>query len=108
MKGQGETNDRASWATAAPLLASAFVLLGLLLARLPDVTSPEPEALGGNVSEVADYTVLTTSAGDGSEVLALLDRREELVYVYGIRNNNEVELFEFQKLPEVFEAARRR
>lgn len=101
-------DSRASWATTAPLLASAFVLLGLLLARIPEVRSPEPVAHAGNVSEVADYTVLTTSAGTGSEVLALLDRREEVLYIYGIKNNNEVELHDFQKLPEVYEAARRR
>lgn len=89
----------------AALWASAFVV-GALLLSAAGRTSIEPKAYA-DVSEVADLTVVTTQAGPNWDVMALLDRREEVLYVYGVGGNRTVELYQVQKLDDVFKQAAR-
>lgn len=89
----------------AALWASAFVIGAMLLTQAGR-TSIEPTALG-DVSEVADLTVVTAPAGSNWDIMALLDRREEVLYVYGLGSNRSVELYQVQKLDEAFSQAAR-
>lgn len=90
----------------AALWASAFVIAALVLTQAGRLTGLEPTA-AADVSEVADLTVVTTNAGSGWDVMALLDRRGEVLYVYGVSGGRNVELYQVQKLNEVFEQAAR-
>ncbi len=89
----------------AALWASAFVIAGMLLSHAGR-TSIEPTA-HADVSEVADLTVVTAPAGSNWDIMALLDRREEVLYVYGLGGNRSVELYQVQKLDEAFTQAAR-
>jgi hypothetical protein len=101
---------------AATLLwASAFVLAGLIIVQLGRIGDRRSVALadfpagmmGSDVvSRVGDYTVMTFSAGN-DDVLAVLDGRSEELFTYRVKNLNQFEFLEREKLADLFSVARR-
>jgi len=89
---------------AAALWASAFVIMGMIITAAARL-GVENQALA-DVSEVADLTILTTRSADNEDVLSILDRREERIYVYGVEQGRTVALYQVQDLKELFIQAR--
>lgn len=91
----------------APLWGIAAALAVVVGARLlPDAPAGPPAAMAGNVSVVADSTVITLSAGNGEDLLALLDQRSESVLVYRSTPRRTMELLQVTLLNDLFEQAR--
>jgi hypothetical protein len=97
------TNTRIN-AGAAVLWASAFVIMALILV-VASGRNVGTTALA-DVANVQDLTVLTVNAGNGEEVVAVLDRREEFLYVYSVEQQRKVELYLTQELKSAFAEAR--
>ncbi|MBL0928243.1 MAG: hypothetical protein IBJ11_11430 [Phycisphaerales bacterium] len=90
--------DRADTAAPAALFASAFVLLGLIIVAAGRL-SPAAHADAVNVG---DLSVLTASAGANEDVLVVLDRREESLFVYGVEQGRRLELLQRSNIKELF------
>ena len=54
----------------------------------------------------SSLTVLPVAAGPNESVVAVLDGREETVYIYGLDNSRDLTLHVTQNLGEVFAQAR--
>ncbi|MEM1424628.1 MAG: hypothetical protein AAGH64_11580 [Planctomycetota bacterium] len=102
--GTNETNT-ANRRSNTVLWASAFLLTGMILSQAGRV-GLESEARA-DVSEVGDLTIASFRASDGSEPIAILSRRAERVFFYGI-SRGEIELLATEPLPETFVRARSR
>lgn len=105
------TEAPAGWARprAEPLLVSALVLAAVLIVQLGVRTgagSPEPAALGDMVASAGGYTMMTTAAIDGEELLYVLDNRTETMLVYGIGQPSALLLLGRESLSDVFANAR--
>ena len=85
------------------LWASAFLLMGMVLSQAGRVGLES--AARADVSEVGDLTIASFRASDGSEPIAILSRRAERVFFYGI-SRGQIELLATEALPEVFVKAR--
>ncbi|GAB4550368.1 MAG: hypothetical protein Tsb0013_12080 [Phycisphaerales bacterium] len=85
------------------LWASAFVLMGMVLTQAGRV-GVESEARA-DVSEVGDLTVATMTIADGSEPIAILSRRSERIFFYGVERG-ELILLATEDLPQAFTRAR--
>lgn len=93
--------------TSGPLLGAAAALAVVGGARLlPDAPPTPPAALAGNVSSVADSTVITFSAGNGEDLMALLDQRSGSILVYRSTPRRTLELLQVTHLNDLFEQAR--
>lgn len=90
----------------AALLASAFVLLALLIVRLDDRPSPA-EAMAGNVTEIGDTVALTADIGNNEDALFVLDRRGERLVVYAVDQNRRLAHRGSFDLGDLFVQARR-
>ncbi len=86
------------------LWASAFVLMGMVLTQAGRV-GLESQALA-DVSEVGDLTIATMASSDGSEPVAILSRRSERIFFYGINGQRNLELLATEDLPQSFTKAR--
>jgi len=91
---------------AASLWASAFVILALIIVQAGRMGAVPSSALAGEVSSVGDLTVLTAAGGDNEDVLAVLDRRAERLFVYGIENQSSLQLLESYEVSRIFASAR--
>ncbi len=92
--------------SGAALWASAFVILAMIIVQAGRVSVGPSAAYAGDVATTGDLTVLTAAGGDNQDVLVVLDRRLERVFLYGIENRTSVRLFESHDLAEMFSAAR--
>ncbi|MCA9305154.1 MAG: hypothetical protein R3B46_08600 [Phycisphaerales bacterium] len=90
---------------AAALWASAFVIAAMIVSQASRLGAGNP-AYAGNVSEVGDLTVMTASAGDNEDVLAVLDRRDEILYIYGVEQGRDLTLFQIHRVDELFQEAK--
>ena len=89
--------------SAVSLWASALVILALVIVQAGRM---DPGHLAfADVSEIGDLTILNADAGGGEDVVVILDRRDERVYVYGLLNRNP-ELLVAENLAELFTRAR--
>lgn len=86
------------------LWASAFVLAGMVLGRAGSVGLES--SAGADVSEVGDLTIATMQISDGSEPVAVLSRRSERLFIYGVKGRDKVELLAVENLAEAFAKAR--
>ncbi len=90
-----------------PLWAAAAALAVVGLARvLPSTPPAPPAALGGVVSTVADSTIITLSAGNGEDLLTLLDQRSGTVLVYRSTPRRTMELLQVTPIESLFDQAR--
>ena len=89
---------------ATVLWASALIILGMIVSNAARIL-PQNAAYA-DVSEVADLTVLTSKASDDNDVLAVLDRRAERLYIYAIEQGRTVELYQVHDLSDLFTQAR--
>lgn len=75
------TRVNASAIPAAALLASAFVLLALIVVRVAPEIGRGSAALGEMAAVGADYTMVTTEGGN-EELLYVLHNRNGKLFVY--------------------------
>ena len=109
MNNQRTNEDRGTGSvgiSGAALWASAFVILAMIVVQAGRVSVGPSAAYAGNVSTTGDLTVLTAAGGDNQDVLVVLDRRLERVFLYGIENRSKVQLFESHNLSDMFTSAR--
>lgn len=88
---------------AAALWASAMVILALIVVQAGRMGG---QAAHADVAWVGDVTILTTASAENEDVLAVLDRREELIYMYGIESGRNVQLFQVENIGNMFVQAR--
>jgi hypothetical protein len=88
-------------AAASALLASAFVLVALIVLQAGRLG----EARADMVSSAGGLSVLTADTGS-EESLFVLDSRKEELSVYRVVNQNSLELYRRYELPRVFGDAR--
>ncbi len=91
-----QDTERLSGGSVA-LWASAFVIFALIIVQAGRLDTGNA-AYAGNVTSIGDLTILTAEGGDNDDVLAILDRRDERLFMYGVRNRNQVELFQIYEL----------
>lgn len=98
--------DQATPTTAAhaALWASAFVILAMILFRAGDLRGTA--AHGEMVADSGSDFVVMTADGGSDDVLLVLDQRNEELFVYGVKNQQEVDLYERYKLARLFHDAR--
>ncbi len=85
------------WASAALIFALAIMQAGR--------TDPGRAAMA-DVGETGDLTVVNFNAGAGEEAVAILDRREETLFVYNIDGLRQVEMQVAEDLQVLFARAR--
>jgi len=104
---QTKTPARSNRVGDGPLWAAAAALAVVGVARvLPNTPPAPPAALGGVVSTVADSTIITLSAGNGEDLLTLLDQRSGTVLVYRSTPRRTMELLQVAPIDSLFEQAR--
>lgn len=94
-----------------PLIASALVLLGLILVQAGRSTQSSPIAPATALAEMAalggGYAAMTTQGQSSSEeLLYVLDQRAERLMVYRVENQRDVVLQRSEDLARVFAQAR--
>lgn len=86
------------------LIASAFILSGLLLTNSRDFFENPADA--AMVIAKDDVTLMTAKTRNGEESLFVLDNRNERIFVYRVDvNRNEMNLVGLQNLAEIFGSA---
>lgn len=99
------TNSNAI-ATAA-LLASAFVILALIVVRVAPEIGRGSAALGEMAAMGADYSMITTEGGN-EELLYVLDNRTGHIFVYEARPTGKSVLLDVVHGAEVIERIKQR
>lgn len=90
-----------------PLWALAAALAVVALARWLPSAPPAPRAaLAGVVSQVADSTAITLSAGNDEDLLVLLDQRSGSVLIYRSTPRRTLELLQVASVEDLYEQAR--
>lgn len=92
---------------AAALWASAFVLLAMVVVQAGRLNTGGAAALAGDgPAQVDDLTALTPAGGDNEDVLCVMDKRGEMMFVYGVSGRQRLELYQAVKLGDLFAQAR--
>jgi hypothetical protein len=91
--------------SGAALWASALMIAALIIVQAGRM-GPEP-ARADVVSTVAGTTALTFEA-QSEDLLAIVDGRQEMLFVYRVQNKTALELVRSYNLPELFTEARGR
>lgn len=91
-------------AGAAVLWASFFIILGMTISLAGRHSAND--AYAGNVSAVGQLTALTSKTASDDETLAILDGREEKIYIYGVTGARSLELLQVEDLKALFNQAR--
>ncbi len=94
------------WSPDAVLLASAFVLVALIIVQAGRLGWPS-EARAEMVSQVGGFTMLTTDAGN-DDMLVVLDNRTDQLTVYKVENQSSIEQHKKYELSRIFADARSR
>jgi len=104
MTAQRSARLSASASSTAVLWASAFVILAMILLRAGDLRGSM--AHGEMVTDSgSDYVVMTVDGGS-DDVLLVLDQRNEELFIYGVKTQQSVELFQRFKLARLFHDAK--
>lgn len=85
------------------LLASAFVLAGLIVSQAARLPRAEAQA---DVATIGDLTAVNTQIADGEDVVCVLDARSEQILVYRVENRARVELAQVLKVSDAFAEAK--
>lgn len=99
-----ETGTTRRLSPNAALMASALVLVGLIVTAAGRMGS---EAKADLVSGTSSLTALTVEA-QIEDVLLVIDNRSEHMLAYKVVNQNSLELFKSYSLPRMFTDARNR
>lgn len=91
--------------STAALWASAFVIGAMLTIQAGRLGAPEA-ASAGNLAEVGQVRLLTAAAGDGEELLAVLNMTDETISIYGVENQRSFDLYQVANLPDLFEQSK--
>lgn len=95
---RGET----SWTgSAAVLWASAFILMALIITQAGRLGGPVSPA-HADVTSAGDLTIITTQGSSGEDLVAVLDRRDDLLLIYGIDSSRRIELLRFYSVQQLF------
>ncbi len=90
-----------------PILALTAALAVFMINRwLPSAPPAPPAAHAGLVSNVADSTIITSSAGNGEDLLMVLDQRSETILVYRTTPRRTMELLQVAPVQDLFDQAR--
>lgn len=95
-----------------PLWIGVVVLAGLIVAQLGRSWGDGAEAdtvsaqVGGLVSQVGDYGMMTVDRGSDDLLVLVLDQRREQILTYLLANQRSVELRGVENLRELFTRAR--
>jgi hypothetical protein len=95
----GVVRDRGSWALAgsAVALSAAIVLLGGRGMVAP---------VEADVATIGSQTITNLRAGTDEEVIAVLDGREERLFVYQVQNMKDLKLVSSDDLRDIFAKAK--
>lgn len=85
---------------AAALWASAFVLVALIITQAS--TLGRGNQARADVAVTTELTVLSAFAGNDEDIVAVIDRQSEMLFVYGIEQGRNIELFQAISLPHLF------
>lgn len=103
------TNDTTTTTRTSPLVYSAIALAIVAAVQLGvklGAGSPEPSALAEMTASVGEYKVMTTASNEDEELLFVLDNRNEQLMVYGVSQQNGLQLATRESLSQVFAQAR--
>lgn len=89
---------------AAALWASAFVTIALIITQAGRLTAGN--AALADVATSDDLSIATVFAGDGEDVVAIIDRQSEQLFIYGVEQATRVELRQSHSLRELFTQGR--
>lgn len=96
-----------------PLWIGVVVLAGLIVAQLGRGRPGEGDGagtvsgqVGGLVSQVGDYGMMTVDRGSDDLLVLVLDQRREQILTYLLANQRSVELRGVENLRELFTRAR--
>ena len=106
-----ETDTNAARRGSMPLIASALVLLALILVQAGRSGESSPVAPNTALAEMAaisgGYAAMTTQGQSSSEeLLYVLDQRAERLMVYRVENQRDIVLQRSEDLARVFAQAR--
>jgi len=85
---------------AAALWASAFILVALIITQAS--TLGRGNQARADVAVTTELTVLSAFAGNDEDIVAVIDRQSEMLFVYGIEQGRSIELFQAVSLPQLF------
>ncbi|MGP1347510.1 MAG: hypothetical protein ACTS3F_12710 [Phycisphaerales bacterium] len=98
-----ENSTRAVPGAAAALWASAFILMALLIVQSGRLTGGGPVAPAhADINQIGDLEMITTQGSTGEDLVLILDKREELMFVYGIDSGRRIQLIQFYSVPQIF------
>jgi len=100
-----QSTEKTGRFSSGALWASAVVIAALIIVQAGRM-GPEP-ARADVVGAAAGTTALTFEV-PCEDLLALVDGRQEMLFVYRVQNKNSMELMRSYSLPELFAEARAR
>lgn len=89
---------------AAALWASALVIAALVITQASRLSSGN--AARADVATSDDLSVATVFAGDDEDVVAIVDRQSERLFIYGVEQAARVELLQVHDLKDLFSQGR--
>lgn len=85
---------------AAALWASALVIAALIITQAGRLSAGN--AALADVAITDDLSVATVFANNGEDVVTIIDRQAERLFVYGVEQGSRVELLQSHDLRELF------
>lgn len=89
---------------AATLWASALVIAALVITQAGRLSAGNTAR--ADVATSDDLSIATVFAGIDDDVVAIIDRQTERLYIYGVEQANRVELRQSHDLRELFTQGR--
>jgi len=86
---------------AAALWASAFILMAMIITQAGRLGGPVSSAYA-DVTSAGDLTIITTQGSAGEDIVAVLDRRDELLFMYGVDSARRIQLLRFYSVQQLF------
>lgn len=89
---------------AAALWASALVIAALIITQAGRLSAGNAALADVAISD--DLSVATVFASDGEDVVAIVDRQSERLFIYGVEQATRVELYQSHSLKDLFAQGR--
>jgi len=90
---------------ACVLWASAMMILSLIVVQAGRLGGSP--ALAGEVDDAAGVRIMSADNGNQEDYVAVINDRTQTLAVYGVLNARSIELFDVQRLPDLFDQAAR-